>query len=1410
MAARPAVWLHPLTHWIILGFAMLATVLAWVVSAASIDRYQQSLFLQQSGQIAEAVEQRMLAYDTVLRGAAEHFRSHGQLSKDGWHNYVASLNLEQAYPGIQGIGYSRIVVSGAKSPVTDEDLVASSTVILLEPENAMNRLAIGFNQFAEATRHDAMLRAIDTAQPVVSGRVRLAVENSDEPQHGFLTFFPVYRGSVANASIAERRAAIRGFVFGVFRVGDLMRGIVSDRSEALHFEVFDGHVASANAFLFDSGSNSLLPKDDFEQHPLRRELALNIANRPWLLRVHATAHFFDPIQAAIPGAVGAAGLLINLILFFALRSITRSQTQLSASLDERDSMIAKLRTAESEVQAREETLRQLMDSLPASVALIDGNGDILQVNRSWSRFGSDNGADEALCNGTNINYFSTLSRAADSGSASAQASIQGFKQLSAGEIESFVQEYPCHAPNRQRWFQMTVTRMRDAVGHYVVTHTDISGVKEASERISRYADLTNGSLNPAFLIDRSGKVLIANHAADALLLSGTADGLIRSVHQVLAAVLAGESFKQTIIASEANATKKRYQMLAVPHSEDGLITAAVAVFTDITELHAAHERLEVHQMHLEHLVNARTAELLSSESRLRMILEATAEGIICTDARGVVEFANTAAEELLGYPRQGLVGRELHSTIHHHNTDGSLYHAAECPIHAMLAEGADVSAEEDGFWRQDGTRLPVRFASRKILADGEISGLVVAFSSNEERIAADHAKELALGEARKLAKSKSDFLSNMSHEIRTPLNAVIASAMLMERDETLPKQRERLQRIVGSSQHLLRLINDILDFSKLESGKVLLDSIEFKLQNIVDGVRNQVIEQLQYKGVAWRSEIDRELNGMLRGDPLRLGQVLLNLAANASKFTEHGEITLTARRVSETDQQVRVRFEIRDTGCGFDPEQAALLFQSFVQADSSTTRQYGGTGLGLAISQQIINLMDGEIAAESTPGIGSCFWFEVPLLRGTTINLHSPRRKVLLRGKRAMLLVADEAVASRLSDQLLLLGVGIQHAASTSELILRLETATRIGRGYDFIFCDETAEMQAIFCDPGVQRRIANPAQGKPAQRILFCNESIATASVAITPDNFDTRIHSEFDGNELQQLLTECLSNDDAPSEAAPTWSSSVKQLIDLQAYRLLLVEDNLINQQVAMDMLTSAGLTADVAHNGREACVLCDNRHYDLILMDMQMPIMGGVEATQAIRALPEYGSVPIIALTANASESDRQNCLIAGMSDYLSKPVEPDALYAMLRRWLSPVSKQTTTIATTTSIQVVQTIEQALPSHDQLPEIDGINIKVGLSRLSGRVSAYRRLLEQLIEMHGRDNELIGEKLQLKDAETARRLAHSLKGSSAMLAADAISAAALAVERGIDEGIDEQAMKSRLEDLANALAKLRIGLGR
>lgn len=1412
---------NPLTHWTVLAASLVFTLFAWLLFNSTVEKRYAERFDRQASDLALLIEKRMLGYETALRGGAGYFASQERVTREQWAIFIRSLKFEEAFPGILGIGFTRMLRaeeintfvrdvrrSGPEDfQVYPEGLRDPVGVIeFLEPPSLRSTLALGYDQFSEPVRQKAMTHAMETGKTAISGPITLQGSGGKIEQRGFLMFYPVYRNNSAITNIEDRRTAIQGFVFAGFRFDELMEGIVGKRHFGVHFELYDGISASTDTLMYQSQwPTSSIPVADPHKHLFSRDIPLSISGKPWLIRVHANADFVDPQETLLPSIVGVSGLIINFLLFLTLTLLSRNREQLQQSLHARDSAIRSLQAAESELSHQENTLRNLMDSLSASVALIDREGNILRVNEAWRQFGGANGACEALSTGQRLNYFRTLEKAVADNAAGARVILENMQRLIHADIDSFSIDYPCHAAAAQRWFQLSVTRMQDAQGQYVIAHTDITAAYAAKAEISRYADMLDSCHTPILLLAADGSILSLNPAARSLLANTEHNALMVQIQNHLPTVISGTVLGLHLNIRTLESGERHLQLALSPHKEQGQRTSAVIVIHDVTELQQTQERLEIHQLHLEHIVNARTAELQASEDRLKTILETTAEGIIGTDASGTINFANPAAEQLLAYQPGKLLGLPMHETIHHHYGDGSAHSIDHCPIHISMSGGPEPYGVEDTFWCADGSRLNVSYSSRKIIQEGKILGCVVAFSNITDRKAADVARDIALSAAEYLAKVKSDFLANMSHEIRTPLNSVIASAMLMERDEATPRQRERLQRIVSSSQHLLRLINDILDFSKLEAGKIELERAEFDLKNILDNLYSQSIEQIRQKGLTWRTELDSRISPMLKGDALRIGQILLNFISNANKFTDQGEIVLSTRLVLEAGNSQQIRFAVTDTGRGFDPAKAQQLFQSFVQEDASTTRHYGGTGLGLAISKQLVELMGGTIGAESTPGGGSCFWFEIPLERGSSLRA-SAIAPVSLSGRRAIILTQNENIINRMRDQLAAQAITLQTAITPVEVALRVETAARIGRPYDFLFCAATTQDLKSLCEPSMQLRLRNPAMAHHPKFVHLHDLSTAAHNDPVHLNCFDGHLPQDFESSELEQLLAQLVSD---PQLAESAELRKITDLSALSHYRILLVEDNPINQQVAMDMLNSVGLSAELADNGREAYILAENRRYDLILMDMQMPVMGGLDATREIRRLPEYADVPIIALTANAFESHRQECLKTGMNDFIAKPVDPGALYAKLQQWLPMQNRAAIPQASTPPATFSPRPLSGTNENDtKMPEIPGVNIHQGLTRLSGHASKYLRLLVQLVELHGNDHELIAKQLLSGDTVAARKTAHTLKGTAGMLCAEAVSAAALAIEKGIDEAMDSSEMSARLNTLGDTLTSIRQGL--
>ncbi|MEI7894709.1 MAG: response regulator, partial [Myxococcales bacterium] len=742
-------------------------------------------------------------------------------------------------------------------------------------------------------------------------------------------------------------------------------------------------------------------------------------------------------------------------------------------------------------------------------------------------------------------------------------------------------------------------------------------------------------------------------------------------------------------------------------------------------------------------------------SFLERLTDAMGDALYVLDERNVCIFVNRETERVLGYGRDELLGQQLHHLVHPFRADGTALPLSECPIQCRVAQGLEYRSESEVFVRKGGKRLPVAITSVPLHEGGRLAGSVVVFHDITDRERTEAELAQAKEEADKSSRAKGEFLANMSHELRTPMNAIIGLSHLALQTTLTEQQQDYLNKIQQTSKALLGILNDILDFSKIEAGKLSLEHVDFRLDDVIDHVCSLVCLRAEDKGLDVVIRRSSDLPERLVGDPLRLDQVITNLVQNAIKFTEHGEVVLgfevEDRRPARPDS-IDLRVTVKDTGIGMQEEQRARLFRSFSQADSSTTRRYGGTGLGLAISKQLVEMMGGTIGVESTLAQGSTFFFTASFGLGSdqpAFGLTAPE----IAGKRV--LVADDHATSRETVCALLASFGLdaRPVDSTWEAIEELEVSER---PYDLIVADARLRGAA---ELGVEQwgnaklpLILLTSYGQhPA-----IGERMATVPKPVSPST-------------LLDAVLPLLGHARVRRVALPI-PRSVDAIQAVLGAHVLLAEDNEINQQIARELLQRCGVRVTLATNGREAVDALSRGPVDLILMDVQMPVMDGYQATQAIRADPKRSKVPIVAMTAHAMAGDREKCLAAGMDDHVTKPIDPEALFDVLVRWIGPKVKPPHVSA--------RPIGTSAQTSVALIAKDGIDLPTVLHY----VDNDRDLLQTVFTQFHDDYQDMGDRLRVmvneKRYDALLRPVHTLKGIAATLGASALAQAALGLE--------------------------------
>jgi len=840
---------------------------------------------------------------------------------------------------------------------------------------------------------------------------------------------------------------------------------------------------------------------------------------------------------------------------------------------------------------------------------------------------------------------------------------------------------------------------------------------------------------PALGLDQAALILVvvAGIVAGA---TGTLVGDRRSFHYLLITVLAPLPIG----------------ILLQGHSRPHLLAIVlIAMFVwGMDRVHGRAHRTFAERVRAAALLERSTEELARQHAYLDALIASTPVAIAVLDDQRSVRSVNAAFEGLFGYAADEVIGAGIDGLI----VPESL-RSESSDLETRVRRGEIVRVEVERM-RKDGRHIQVRLSAAAVHAAAD-GALVALYEDISDRKAAEAAMREARDLAERVARARSAFLANMSHEIRTPMNAVLGFVELVLDTELAPEQRRALELVRTSSEALLTILNDILDYSKIEAEHLELESIPFDLPKVVHATATLLAVRAREKHLELTVDVPPDVPQMVRGDPTRLRQVLMNLIGNAIKFTEQGEVDVSASIIQRDGDRAAVQFRVRDTGIGISEDQLGTIFQEFTQADASMTRRYGGTGLGLAISRRLVALMAGELAVTSEVGRGSEFSFALtfPLEAGAQATA---RAAVSLGGRR--LLVVDDNETNRriVRDMLGAEGMAVHEASRADAGLEALRRAARARTPYDLAILDAQMPDQDGF----------ELATAIRADRALTATRLLILTSAGQRGDGERCRQLG------IQAYLTKPIARADlveavgtvlagtasAPGAADLVTRHSIAE--SRHALRILLAEDNAVNQQVATAMLLKRGHHVDVASNGREAVDAVAREPYDVILMDIQMPEMDGFEATEQIRGLPQGRSLPIIALTAHALSGERERCLARGMSGYLAKPFKAHDLFAAVEgRGAQPADTAATRAPAVDLAAFRRTMEEA----GAADAVDGI--------LETFVATLPQRLEALVAAAGGT-----------EAEPLHRAAHAFKSAAGTIGAGHLAALLEEMERAAQGG--------------------------
>ena len=1043
------------------------------------------------------------------------------------------------------------------------------------------------------------------------------------------------------------------------------------------------------------------------------------------------------------------------------------------------------------IEGRTEELRKVVQAVehsPLSVVITDRAGTIEYVNPTFTRV---TGYEAAEVLGQNP-------RILKSDEVPPEQFEQMWETVLAGDI------WQGEICNRKKngevyWGAISIAPVKndaDEVTHFVAMTADISEAKKIAlviqEAQARNKLLLDSVSEGIFGVDLEGKVTFYNQSAADRLGYSVKELIGISIHQAIhyahidgsrydestcpmrAAYADGETHHiedEVLWCKDGSSFQVEYSAIPLRRGEE--MVGAVVVFRDLTER-------------------------LIAEAELKDLIEFAPMAISTnkiTDDESKIEHLNHRFIELFGWTLDDIP--DLAAWFEKAYPESEYRQQVTDLWKERLAE----AREEDSLIKPIETKVRCKSGEDRVVDwSAAIIGkrnIVVGMDMTERK-----QLNLALAEAKDKAeeatRAKSDFLANMSHEIRTPMNAIIGMSHLALQTELTRKQRNYIEKVSRSADALLGIINDILDFSKIEAGKLDMEQIGFRLEDVFANFTNLVGLKTEEKGLELMFDLPADIPTSLIGDPLRLGQILVNLGNNAVKFTEHGEIVISVAEIERDDASasVTLRFSVRDSGIGMSAEQQAKLFHSFSQADSSTTRKYGGTGLGLTISKRLTEMMQGEIWVESEAGVGSTFNFTARF--GLQPEAVSRRHSLsaVLKGLR-VLVVDDNATSCEILESILRsFGLSVDVVNSGVLALAQIENADR-DYPYKLVIMDWRMPEQdgvTTIRMMGSDLRLTSPPT--VIMMTAYGREEVREAAAGLNVSSF---LSKPITPSALLDVIMLALGHEVAnETRVNSRQEEATEAIVKLGGARILLVEDNEINQELALELLTSNGLLVETADNGQEALAFLAREKFDGVLMDCQMPVMDGYTATHRIREQKQFKDLPILAMTANAMAGDREKVLAAGMNDHIAKPINVQEMFTIMAKWITPAAP----------IEVRTVGSENVAGAGEFFELPGIDVAAGLATCQNNHKLYRKLL---LKFNQSAADFVADFRRAQadnDLQTALRNAHTLKGVAGNIGAIDVQSAALALESACQEAASSARIEALLETVAVTLRLVLEGL--